>query len=190
MENMSVVTSKEKRAKSQNTAEVAGRVAALLLVLAITTVIVLNWDRLESLAVYGYPAVFLVSLLGNATLFLPAPSAALVVLAGGFLDPLTVAIVAGLGAAIGELTTYVIGYSGQAVFEDKATYRRIRYWMSKSGPLVIFLLGAVPNPFFDIGGLIAGATRMPVWLFILASWLGKSIRFGVLAFAGLSLASL
>jgi len=188
---MSIQTGKLWQSKGQqNTVEIAGRVATLLLVLVITTGIVLNWDRLESLAVYGYPAVFLVSLLGNATIFLPAPSAALVVLAGGYLDPLTVAIVAGLGAAIGELTTYAIGYSGQGVFEERALYRRIRYWMNKSGPLVIFLLAAVPNPFFDVGGLIAGATRMPVWLFLSASWLGKSIRFGLLALAGLGLASL
>ena len=57
--------------------------------------------------------------------------------------------------------------------------------MNKSGALVIFLLGAIPNPAFDAGGFIAGILRMPMWQFVVAAWLGKSLRFGVLAYLGL-----
>ena len=49
---------------------------------------------------------------------------------------------------------------------------------------IIFLLGVVPNFFFDIGGMVAGATRMSVWRFILAAWLGKSIRLTIVAMTG------
>ena len=56
--------------------------------------------------------------------------------------------------------------------------------MKKSGPLIIFILGAVPNFLFDIGGIIAGTVRMPIWQFLLAAWLGKSIRLSIVALTG------
>lgn len=162
-----------------------GRLLALLFALCISLAIILGWEHIERLGVYGYPAVFLVTLFGSATLILPAPSFAFVFAAGSALDPVGVAIVAGLGAAIGELTGYLAGYSGQEVLEARPLYIRIESWMKKSGALVIFLLGAIPNPAFDAGGFFAGILRMPVWQFVVAAWLGKSLRFGVLAYLGL-----
>lgn len=160
------------------------RVIALLFVLGLTTSIVLAWDEIGSLGIYGYPAVFLVSLIGNAAFLLPAPGFALVVAAGGAFDPVAVGIVAGLGAALGELTGYLVGLSGQNVFEDKPLYWRIEALIQKSGALVIFALAAIPNPIFDVGGLVAGALRMPAWRFLLGAWLGKSLRFALLAALG------
>jgi membrane protein YqaA with SNARE-associated domain len=164
-----------------------GRLLALLFTLCISIVIILGWEHIERLGVYGYPAVFLVTLFGSATLVLPAPSFAFVFAAGSTLDPVGVAIVAGFGAAIGELTGYIAGYSGQCILEAKPLYHRIESWMNKSGFLVIFLLGAIPNPAFDAGGFVAGILRMPMWQFIIAAWLGKSLRFSVLAYLGLQI---
>jgi membrane protein YqaA with SNARE-associated domain len=161
-----------------------GRAATLLFVLLITIGILLTWDEIGRLGAYGYPAVFLVSLISNAAFLLPAPGIAMVLAAGGVLDPIAVGVVAGLGAALGELTGYLVGQSGQPVFEDKPIYWRIESLMKKSGALVIFILAAVPNPIFDIGGLMAGALRMPVWRFLLGAWLGKSLRFVLLAALG------
>lgn len=161
-----------------------GRVASLLFVLVITIGILIAWDDIGRLGAYGYPAVFLVSLISNAAFLLPAPGIALVLAAGGVLDPIAVGVVAGLGAALGELTGYLVGQSGQSVFEDKPIYWHIEGWMKKSGTLVIFILAAVPNPIFDIGGLVAGALRMPVWRFLMGAWLGKSLRFVLLATLG------
>jgi membrane protein YqaA with SNARE-associated domain len=158
-----------------------GRALSLLFVFGLTAGIILAWDEIERLGAYGYPAIFLISLLGNATIVFPAPSFALVAVAGVSLDPVAVGVVAGLGAALGEMTGYLAGYGGQNMLEDRPLYRRLEAWMQKSGSLVIFLLSAVPNPIVDIGGIIAGALRMPAWRFILAAWLGKSLRFGISA---------
>lgn len=162
----------------------AGRAVAFLLVLGISVAIMLGRNQIERLAVYTYPAVFLVSLLGHATVLMPVPSFAVAFTAGVALDPLVVGLVAGLGAAIGEMTGYLAGFGGQGVIEDRPLFRRIRRWMEKSGTLVIFLLSALPNPFFDVGGMMAGVARMPIWRFLLAGWLGKSIRLSVVAFTG------
>jgi uncharacterized membrane protein YdjX (TVP38/TMEM64 family) len=57
-------------------------------------------------------------------------------------------------------------------------------WFQRRGVLVIFLLGLIPNPIFDVGGVVAGASRLPMWQFVLAGWAGKSLRLMLLAFAG------
>lgn len=160
------------------------RAAGLGAILALSATILYGWDEIGQLGAYGYPAVFVVSLIANAAFLLPAPGIALVFAAGGALDPVAVGIIAGLGAALGELSGYAVGLSGQTVFEKRPLYWRIEGWMRQSGTLAIFLLAAIPNPFFDIGGLIAGVLRMPIWRFILGAWLGKSLRFVILAYVG------
>jgi membrane protein YqaA with SNARE-associated domain len=160
-----------------------GRAVALLSAIGITVAIYLARNELKRLAVYGYPAVFAVSLLGNASLVLPAPSFAIVLVAGAILNPFWVGVVAGMGAAAGEMTGYLAGLGGQGVIDQRPSFLRLQRWMAKGGPWVILILGAVPNPFFDVGGIIAGMMRMPVWKFYLACWIGKSIRFGLLALA-------
>jgi membrane protein DedA with SNARE-associated domain len=102
----------------------------------------------------------------------------------GALNPVVVGIVAGLGSAMGELTGYLAGVGGRAVVENKELYNRIEKWMRKYGMLVIFVLGLVPNPAFDVGGMIAGTLKMPVWKFLLAAWAGKALRLVIFALSG------
>lgn len=157
------------------------RSAALLSVVAISAAIILGWEQVERLGAYGYPAVFFVSLLSSATFLLPAPGVAFIASMGVILDPVAVGLIAGLGAAIGELTAYAAGYYGNNIVQDKPVYQRVEQWMRKASGPVIFILAAVPNPFFDVGGLIAGVIRMPAWRFLLVTWFGKSLRYGLLA---------
>jgi membrane protein DedA with SNARE-associated domain len=58
--------------------------------------------------------------------------------------------------------------------------------MQRHGMLTIFLLAAIPNPIFDVGGIVAGIIHMPVWRFIASAWAGKAVRLGMLAFICLS----
>ena len=50
--------------------------------------------------------------------------------------------------------------------------------------LVVFLLALIPNPVFDVGGMVAGTKQMPVLRFLLAGWAGKAIRLTLLALSG------
>jgi membrane protein YqaA with SNARE-associated domain len=161
-----------------------GRIAAVVIAVGVTAGIILLRPHVERFAAYGYPGVFLITLVGNSTVILPAPSYAIVFAVGGALNPLAVGVVAGLGASLGEITGYLAGIGGRAVIERRALYHRLETWMSKGGILVVFLLAVIPNPAFDVGGMIAGALRMPVWQFVLAAWVGKSIRFYLIALSG------
>lgn len=159
-------------------------IAALLLAVAITLGLFLLRDQIKRLPVVGYPAVFLISLIGNATIILPTPSMAVVFGVAGALNPVAVGIVAGLGSALGELTGYLAGVGGRIVVEDREIYDRIEQWMRRRGVLIIFVLGLIPNPVFDVGGMIAGALGMPVWQFLLAAWAGKGLRLVIFALGG------
>jgi membrane protein YqaA with SNARE-associated domain len=158
-------------------------IAGLVTAIAITIIILLSWDQFERLGVYGYPAVFLASLFSSATLIFPAPGIAFILATGSSLDPVAVGVVAGLGAAIGELTGYLAGFSGQVVVRDRPLYRRMSVLMRKAGVPILFALALVPNPIFDVGGIMAGVLRIPAWAFILVTWAGKSIRFALLVAA-------
>jgi membrane protein YqaA with SNARE-associated domain len=181
---MTTVTISQKAERNKRNLEKVGRIAAFVAVVALSIAIVLWGDRLKNLPTYGYPAIFLVSLLGNLSVIFPAPSYLVVFAASSTLDPLAVGVIAGLGATLGELTGYVAGASGKGMIENRPIYQRIRVAIEKWGMWIIFLLGAIPNFFFDIGGMVAGATRMPLWRFILAAWLGKSIRLTAVAMTG------
>jgi membrane protein YqaA with SNARE-associated domain len=160
------------------------RMAAVLVSVSVTLGIIWMAPQFRHFAVYGYPGIFLITLIGNATVILPAPAFLVAMAAGAVLNPVVIGVVAGLGSSLGELTGYLAGVGGRGVVENRAVYGRIEKWMRKSGMLVIFLLAVLPNPFFDIGGMCAGALGMPVWRFLLACWAGKSVRFFALAMGG------
>ncbi len=141
-------------------------------------------DDLQALERYGYAAVFLVGLVSNATLILPVPGLAVSSLMGGVFNPWIVGLVGGLGQALGEMTGYMAGYSGQTWIDNNPTYRRLALWMQRYGVATIFLLALVPNPIFDIGGMIAGALRLPVWQFLVSCAAGKIIKNVLFALAG------
>ena len=142
----------------------------------------------DDVAAYGYLGVFVITMLGAATLFIPGPTMIAAFAVGAMLNPALVALVAGLGSALGESTGYAAGYASRAVItprERKDTwYQRIFHWMSSHPFLTIFLLDAIPNLLGDIAGLIAGRNRYSYFKFLLASFLGKSIRFSIAAYLG------
>jgi membrane protein YqaA with SNARE-associated domain len=160
------------------------RILVVAIVVALSAGIFLFRDRFRDLAAIGYPGIFLVSLLGNATVILPAPSLFLVFSMGSALPPLAVGLAAGIGEALGELTGYAAGYGGRAAIEAGEKYQRMAAWMRRAGGPTIFVLSLIPNPFFDLAGIAAGTLRYPVWRFLLCCWLGKTIKTSLVAWAG------
>ena len=139
-------------------------------------------DELQQLGNAGYLGLFLVSIVGNATIVIPAPVFVVACAAGMVYGPIQVGLIAGFGAALGELTGYYAGRGGAAVIPTGKLYNQLKQFMRQRGMLAIFLLAAIPNPIFDIGGVIAGALRMKVWQFVFAASLGKALRLGITAY--------
>ena len=160
------------------------RVIALLAVVGITVTVYDLRAHIRDFAAYGYPGVFLVALLANATVFLPAPGVAVVFAMGSIFHPLGVALAAGTGGALGELSGFLAGFSGQAVVERTDVYVRSHPWVEKYGGWAILAFAAIPNPFFDLAGVAAGVSKMPLWRFLIFCWLGQVIKMSLFAFGG------
>jgi len=163
------------------------RLAVLVLVVAVSVYIFSIREQARQLAEYGYPGIFLLSILSNATIILPAPGVLFVFAMGAVFNPIGVALAAGMGAALGELSGYLAGFSGQAVAERTAIYRRLVGWMESNhylAYLFILLLAFVPNPFFDLAGIAAGTLKIPLGFFLFWCWIGKTLKMLLFAFAG------
>jgi len=164
-------------------------VQILLLILAVGLSLAIVWftnryqAELRNLGDYGYLGLLVISIIGNATLIIPAPVFVVACAAGLVYGPIGVGLVAGVGSAIGELTGYMAGAGGKALIPQGRRYEQLHRFMQRHGMLAIFLLAAIPNPIFDVGGIVAGALQMKVWKFLVAAALGKSIRLGVTAWA-------
>lgn len=161
----------------------------VILVVAFATTILILFDperraQLEILIASpgGLVVLFFLSALSSATLILPVPGIALTALAATIADPLIVGIIAGAGQALGEMTGYLAGYSGQTLIDESPRYARLAVWMRKYGALTVFVLALIPNPIFDIAGIAAGALRMPWWLYLLSAGAGKIIKNVLLAY--------
>ena len=55
---------------------------------------------------------------------------------------------------------------------------------------MVFLLAVIPNPFFDLAGVAAGALKMRLPLFLFWVWLGETIKMLSFAYAGAGLINL
>lgn len=166
------------------------RILAFVVVLALSILIFTFRDQAQRLAIYGYPGIFLLSFLSYATVVLPAPGIFVVFTMGGVFNPLLVALSASTGAALGELSGYLAGFSGQAVVEKAAIYDRLTSWMNRNGTFTVLLLAAIPNPFFDLAGIIAGSLRMRLARFLIWCWIGETLKMVFFAYSGANLVNL
>jgi membrane protein DedA with SNARE-associated domain len=160
------------------------RILALLTVIGLTVFIYMIRDRVDDFAAFGYPGIFIIALLANATILLPAPGVAIIYAMGAIFNPFGVGLAAGTGGAIGELSGYLAGFSGQAVIERTDVYDRIKPWVKKYGGWAIMVLSAIPNPFFDVAGIAAGMAKMPIRTFLFFIWIGQLIKMTSFALAG------
>jgi membrane protein YqaA with SNARE-associated domain len=163
------------------------RIGALLVVVAISASVFVLGREMERFARFGYPGIFAFTLLSYASIILPGPGGAVVVIAGSVLNPFWVGLAAGAGASLGELSGYAAGYSGEYVLENVQLYQRLRTFMQASPWKTFFgliALSAMPNPAFDLAGIAAGALRIPIPRFLGALLIGETIKMTLFALAG------
>ncbi|NIR67201.1 MAG: hypothetical protein GWN61_22295 [candidate division Zixibacteria bacterium] len=75
---------------------------------------------------------------------------------------------------------------GQAVIENHDIYEKFHRWMKKYGGPAVMVLASIPNPFFDIAGIAAGALKMKVQRFLFWCWLGVTAKMLLFAYLGSS----
>ena len=166
-----------------------GRLAIVGLVLVACLIGAAWLFRDHALAVAGYPGVFLVNFIGAVSLILPIPGLGIIATCGLSvqLNPLALGLLATSGETLGEWSGYVVGYGGHTVFDRFDWYRRVRptlaRWMLRRGTLILFVVSAIPNPVFDIVGIAAGSVQYPFRRFMVVVFVGKLIKWLVIAYA-------
>jgi len=127
-----------------------------------------------------YLTAFLLSLLGNTSVFIPFPYVAIVFIltSQAGLDPLILGIISGGGAAFGEVTSYAIGWGGGSYLDSHgysekfASLRSFLLRHSKFTPLIIYIFAATPLP-DDVLLIPLGLIRYGWARCIVPAFLGK-----------------
>lgn len=154
-----------------------------LLVLAIPR----GWiEGLRGYGGLGYLAAFAITALANASVVVPIPYPGLIALLARVLgNPVGIALAGAAGSTLGETTAFIVGRAGKTAVEDTRFYRWTKHQLRtpRRAFIILFLLSAPPNPFFDVAGLTAGSLGVPFWIFATATFLGRILK--MLFFAGI-----
>jgi uncharacterized membrane protein YdjX (TVP38/TMEM64 family) len=162
----------------------AGLLTALAIFTGVGVFYLRNPDVINSLEGYGYAGAFVISVVLNATIIIPVSNMTVIAALGGVLGmPWLVGVLGGVGAGIGEMSAYIAGRSGRELIANNKVYLKIESWVKRWGWIAVFFLSIFPLV-FDFVGIIAGAMRMPVWKFMVATWLGRTISYVVVAYFG------
>lgn len=141
---------------------------------------------------YGYFGIFLISLLGAMSVFVPIPYTVVIFTLGGLriggdwaFDPLWIAVAAGTGTAIGEFSGYLIGFGGRRVIGEK--YKKKMDFLTKLfkkfGPIVIFVFALTPLP-DDLLFIPLGIMRYSILRAFIPALLGKFVSNLIIAYSG------
>jgi membrane protein YqaA with SNARE-associated domain len=138
----------------------------------------------DSVGQLGLPGVFLASMLSHLTvvardmfipLFLPLASV---------YHPVVLGASAGIGAAIGEITTYLLGWGVAETLEgDSDSDNRLTMWIRRYGLWAILLVAATPLPDTPIV-LLAGSSKLPFWRLFIVECAGKTALYSLGAVVG------
>ena len=139
-------------------------------------------DLIRKYSTASYIGILFFSFLSNSTVLLPAPSSLVVIEYSLILNPFLVAILGGLGAAVGEMTGFLVGYHSKRIISHNKRFRSLRIleWIErkfKSHPyLLVFIFSLIPFPVFDIVGIMSGAAKLKPTLFFASTLIGKTIK--------------
>jgi membrane protein YqaA with SNARE-associated domain len=136
---------------------------------------------------YGYLGVFLISMLGAMSIFIPIPYTVVIFTLGAqqSFDPLWIAVAAGTGSTIGEFSGYLIGFGGRRVIGEK--YKKKMDFLTKLfkkfGPIVIFVFSLTPLP-DDLLFIPLGIMRYSLLQAFIPALLGKFVSNLIIAYSG------
>jgi membrane protein YqaA with SNARE-associated domain len=182
-----IIAQKERRKRWLKTAVYGlGLVGLSIGLVYLLRYLVAHFDiSVEEYATTAYLVVFVTTLVSNASIFVPVLiHIVLMITVASTWNPLITAFVASVAGALGEITGYYAGYLGKriAIPENTPGYSRLVRWMERYGPWAIFLISLQPILPFDVAGLLAGASRMPLWKFLLPCWAGKFPKYILLCY--------
>jgi membrane protein DedA with SNARE-associated domain len=112
----------------------------------------------------------------------------------GILAPVAVGLTSALGATLGHMPTFMIGYGGRSLPNKLSAkfsnnwygrwYKKIIAWSEKHGWIAVFINSAIFNPIHLPMTVAFGTLRYPPLKFFIYSLLGNAVKSLFLAFCG------
>ena len=160
-------------------------IVAVAVVAVLSGVVLWRWTiDPETLGQFGLGGIFLASMLSHLTvvardmfipMFLPLASV---------YNPLVLGASAGIGAAIGEITTYVLGWGvAETIQENQGEEDRLARWIRRYGLWAVLLVAVTPLPDTPII-LLAGSNKLPFGKLFVVECIGKTALYSVGAVVG------
>jgi membrane protein DedA with SNARE-associated domain len=145
---------------------------------------IFNW--LENFAnQFGYFGIFLISLIGSLSIFFPIPYTVVIFTLGQTLEPVLIAVAAGVGSAVGEFSGYLLGWGGRKVISER--YKRKMEFLVKVfdryGSIAIFLFALTPLP-DDLLFIPLGVMRYKIIRMFIPALAGKFLMSLIVAYSG------
>jgi len=160
-------------------------IVAVAVVAVLSGVVLWRWTiDPETLGQFGLGGIFLASMLSHLTvvardmfipMFLPLASV---------YNPLVLGASAGIGAAIGEITTYFLGWGvAETIQENQGEDNRLARWIRRYGLWAVLLVSVTPLPDTPII-LLAGSNKLPFGKLFVVECVGKTALYSVGAVVG------
>jgi membrane protein YqaA with SNARE-associated domain len=148
----------------------------------------------ETAVLLGYPGAFLACLLGSASVVIEVPFAGVPLILGGvrdgsmgpfLFDPWLIGLLSGIGATLGDMSSYVLGYYGRRLTDEARTkgFAAFIEQHPRATPLAVFILASTPLP-LDPAVVSLGVARFSWWRVLLPSLVGEVIFLTGVAWAG------
>lgn len=152
---------------------------------------IIGWMRTLSIQ-YGYFGIFVISLIGATSIFIPIPYTVVIFTLGGYrangnpvFEPVWIAAAAGIGSAVGEFSGYLLGFGGRRVIGGRFKKKMdvLVKVFNRFGPLVIFVFALTPLP-DDLLFIPLGVMRYSMVRAFVPALIGKFCMNLIVAYSG------
>lgn len=152
---------------------------------------IVNW-MLSLSTQYGYLGIFLISIVGALSVFVPVPVTVVTFTLGGLksgggwlFEPVFIAVAAGIGSSVGEFSAYLIGLGGRKAIGERYKKKMdvLARLLKKWGVLVVFIFALTPLP-DDLVFVPLGVMHYSVSKILVAAISGKFLMNLIVAYAG------
>lgn len=161
-------------------------IAAVVLTAAISALVLWRWmvDP-ETIGRYGLLGILVVSMVSHLTVVARDMFIPMYLPLATIYHPLVLGASAGVGAAIGEVTTYMLGWGVAESMEDGdlGEDNRLSQWIRKYGLWAVLLVAVTPLPDTPVI-LLAGSNKLPFGKLFLVECVGKTALYSIGAVVG------
>jgi membrane protein YqaA with SNARE-associated domain len=160
-------------------------ILAVVAVAVLSGVVLWRWSTdPDQLGQFGLGGIFLASMLSHLTIVARDMFIPMFLPLATVYHPLVLGASAGIGAAIGELTTYLLGWGvAESIQEGQSDDNRLARWIRKYGLWAVLLVAVTPLPDTPII-LLAGSSKLPFKKLFLVECVGKTTLYSIGAVVG------